>query len=118
MGSNKASQWLQEECRQGDQFQGSYRTHNSTYKLLLTLQTHKGGWGWRVGGYVIKQKKPLNILEWKKRHKKYFKYMKEYYQGTERCRVDRTDTKGDLKKESGGDKMEGGQIRGSFTNQH
>lgn len=44
-------------------------------------------------------------------------YMKEHYQGTERCRVNKTDTEGD-KKLGGVDKMEGGRIRGSFTNQH
>lgn len=45
--------------------------------------------------------------------------MKEHYQGTERCRVNKTDTEGDKKLGGGGvDKMEGGRIRGSFTNQH
>lgn len=44
--------------------------------------------------------------------------MKEHYQGTERCRVNKTDTEGDKKLGGGVDKMEGGRIRGSFTNQH
>lgn len=39
--------------------------------------------------------------------------MKEHYQGTERCKVNKTDTEGRRE-----DKIEGGPIRGSFTNQH
>ena len=54
----------------------------------------------------------------KKRQKINTEYVKEHYQGTERCRVNKTDTEGDKKLEGGLDKMEGGQIRGSFTNQH
>lgn len=43
----------------------------------------------------------------------------EHYEGTERCRVNKPDTEGDCKKtKSGGDEIQGGPIRGSFTNQH
>lgn len=76
----------------------------------MTSRTHK------EREFIRKQK---HFFEWKARKKetkkKYCEYMKEHYQGTERCRVNKTDTEGDKKK---GDRMEGGQIRGSFTNQH